>query len=75
MATILDTVRALRSKLKLGNSTRIDTLVLDPRTPAAVKLVDTVAGPLRAAARAHRVVVEPATADSGVADIFVGVVA
>ena len=75
MATILDTVRALRSKLSLGNSTRVDTLILDPRTPVATELVNTVAGPLRAAARAKRVVVEPATTDSGVPDVFVGVVA
>jgi valyl-tRNA synthetase len=75
MATILDTVRALRSQLKLGNSARAATLVLDARTPAASTLVNAIAAPLRAAARAERVVVEPATTDSGVADVFVGVIA
>jgi valyl-tRNA synthetase len=75
MATILDAVRALRSQLKLGNSTRVSTLVLDARTPAATTLLNAIAAPLRAAARADRVVFEEATTDSGVANIFVAVVA
>jgi valyl-tRNA synthetase len=75
MATILDAVRALRSQLKLGNSARATTLVLDARTPSAIALVNTIAAPLRAAARADRVVLETATTDSGVSDIFVAVIA
>jgi valyl-tRNA synthetase len=75
MSTILDAVRALRSKLQLGNNARLATLILDPRSPVAASLVTAIKDPLRVAARAEEVKVATATADSGIADILLAVVA
>ncbi len=75
MSTILDTVRVLRSRLKLSSNARVSALVLDARTPAAAALVSAIAEPLRIAAHAERVMVEPAQTETGVADVFVDVVA
>jgi valyl-tRNA synthetase len=75
MATMLDTVRALRSQLKLGSNAPVSTLVLDPRTPAAESILAAIGEPLGTASRARQVVHRPATNASGVADIFVDVIA
>jgi valyl-tRNA synthetase len=75
MATVLDAVRALRSRHNLGNGTRVARLVLDARTAQAQALTALIAEPLRVAARAEQVVLAPANDDSGVADLAVGVVA
>jgi valyl-tRNA synthetase len=66
MATVLDHVRARRSRLRLGSGTRVSSLVLHPTTGEASALARDIAGPLRTAARAGEVVYAEAAHDSGV---------
>ncbi len=75
MAALLDAVRALRSQERLPGGTRLAKLILDPRTDQARSLAKAVAEPLRCAARADDVVFGPASYDSQVSDIAVGIVA
>jgi valyl-tRNA synthetase len=74
MVTILDQVRVLRSRLRLGGGTRVSALVLRAGTADARRLVTAIAEPLRAAARAESVVDGDADHDSGVPGITVRVV-
>jgi valyl-tRNA synthetase len=74
MATVLDAVRALRSRFNLGNGTRVARLVLDARTARAQTLTALIAEPLRVAARADQVVFAPAESESGVPDLTVALV-
>lgn len=74
MVTMLDAVRALRSRERLSANARISVLVVDPQTGPARELATEIAEPLRAAARADQVVFGPAEHDSGVADIALAVV-
>jgi valyl-tRNA synthetase len=73
MTTVLDAVRALRGRHRLGNAARVERLILDPGTDAARALADTIAEPLRSAARARRVVYGSAPHPSGVADLAVDI--
>jgi valyl-tRNA synthetase len=71
LAKVLDRVRALRSGLRLGSGTRLDTLVLHPTTPVAAELAGVIAEPLRVAARADQVIFGEAAQDSGVPGLAV----
>src|SRR5690606_22023648 len=66
LVTILDQVRALRTRLRWGAEARPSALVLQASGEAAEKLVAVTAEPLRAAARAEQVVIGEAGHDSGV---------
>ncbi len=74
MVTMLDAVRALRTRERLSANARIATLVLDAPADPARTLAADVAEPLRAAARADQVVFGPAEHDSGVAGIALAVI-
>jgi valyl-tRNA synthetase len=74
LTVILDTTRALRSGLRLGNSARLSQLVVQADGLAAQALLDQIAEPLRLAARADAVVRGPAAHPSGVEGITVGIV-
>jgi valyl-tRNA synthetase len=56
MAAILDTTRALRSGLRLGNSARLRALTVRARDAEAAALLDVIGEPLRLAARADTLV-------------------
>ncbi len=73
LATILDAVRALRSRHQLGNSARISKLTLQPHTEESEALLALIAEPLRAAARAHQATLGPAQHPSGVENITVDI--
>lgn len=73
LVVVLDRVRALRAALRIGSGTRVAALVLHPGTEAATALAARVAEPLRAAARAERVIFGPAPHGSGVADLAIDV--
>lgn len=66
LVTVLDQVRALRTRLRLGADTRAATLVLQATDERARRLVAAIAEPLRAAAKVERVVTGEAAHDSGV---------
>ncbi|MFC7546744.1 valine--tRNA ligase [Plantactinospora sp. GCM10030261] len=74
LVTVLDAVRALRTRHRLGGGAPIDALVLDARTPDAEALADATAEALRAAARARSVRRAPADTASGVDDLYVAIV-
>lgn len=75
LATILDQVRVLRSRLRLGGGTRVSTLVLCPATADAERLLAAIAEPLRAAARAETIRMDGhAGHDSGVPGITVEII-
>jgi valyl-tRNA synthetase len=74
LTVILDTTRALRSGLRLGNSARLSQLVVQADGLAAQALLAQIAEPLRLAARADAVVRGPAAHPSGVEGITVGIV-
>jgi len=74
LATILDQVRVLRSRLRLGGGARLSRLVIQASTPQAKRLVAAIAEPLRTAARAEAVVEGDAHHDSGVPGITIDVV-
>jgi valyl-tRNA synthetase len=74
MVTMLDAVRALRTRERLSANARIATLVLDAPADPARTLAADVAESLRAAARADQVVFGPAEHDSGVAGIALAVI-
>ena len=61
LAVILDATRVLRSGQRLGNSARLNQLIVQAHTPAADTLLDQIAEPLRIAARARTLVRAPAT--------------
>jgi len=71
LATALDQVRVLRTRLQLGNYAPADTLIIHATTDDAHQAVKLLAEPLRAAARARRVEFGPATHESGVPGIAV----
>jgi len=73
LAVILDATRALRSELRLGNSTRLRSVTLQAHTPAAGALLDLIAEPLRLAARADAVVRGDAGHPSGVDDVTLAI--
>ncbi len=75
LAVILDATRVLRSREKLGNSTRLRALTLQAHDPAASALLDVIAEPLRVAARADAVVFGKASHPSGVDGITVAIAA
>ncbi|HEY8472816.1 MAG TPA: valine--tRNA ligase [Natronosporangium sp.] len=74
LVIILDQVRALRSRLRLGAGARLSRLVLHASTPEARRLLTAIAEPLRTAARAESVVEGEPGHDSGVPGITVDVV-
>jgi valyl-tRNA synthetase len=74
LATILDSVRALRAGLRLGSSARLTALILQPDGPAAEALLGQIAEPLRIAARADAVARGQAHHPSGVPGIGVAIV-
>jgi len=74
LVTLVDAVRVLRSKHRLGSNTRVAKVVLDARTDEAKAVVEAVAEPLRVAARADRVETTTAEHDSGVAGIHLDLV-
>jgi valyl-tRNA synthetase len=73
LAVILDATRALRSELRLGNSTRLRSVTLQAHSPAAGALLDLIAEPLRLAARADAVVRGDAGHPSGVDDVTLAI--
>jgi len=73
MAVILDSIRALRSGLRLGNSARLRSLTLQAHTAAAAALVDEIGKPLRLAARADAVLRGDAGHPSGVDGVTVAI--
>jgi valyl-tRNA synthetase len=75
MASILDQVRVLRSRLRLGATSRLAAVVLDAGTPDGHRLVGAIAEPLRATARAKAVVYGGASHDTGVPGVRVDVIA
>jgi valyl-tRNA synthetase len=74
LVTILDRVRALRGRQRLGAGTRLSTLVVRVDTAEAKRLLATIAEPLRAAAHAATVVEGDAPHDSGVSGITIDIV-
>jgi valyl-tRNA synthetase len=74
LATILDQVRALRSRLRLSAGARLSALVLHPTTPEAERLVAAIAEPLRTAAGAAAVTDGEAQHDSGVPGLSIDAV-
>ena len=75
LALILDATRALRTRHKLGGSTRLRMLTLKAHTPAASVLLELIAEPLRVAARADEVQCGEASYPSGVDGITVAIAA
>jgi len=73
LTVILDTTRALRSGLRLGNSARLRAVTLQAHTPAAAALLDEIAEPLRLAARANAVLRGDAAHPSGVDGVTVAI--
>jgi valyl-tRNA synthetase len=73
MATVLDTVRALRSARHLHSGTRIARLVLDASGDSSRALAGRVAEPLRTASRADAVTFAAAGTPSGVDGIAVAI--
>jgi len=73
LAVILDATRALRSGQRLGNSARLSKLIVQAHDAGARSLLDQIAEPLRAAARADALVLGPAEHPSGVSGITVGI--
>jgi valyl-tRNA synthetase len=73
LTVILDATRALRSQLRLGNSARLGSLILQAHTPPAAALLEEIAEPLRLAARADAVLRGEAGHPSGVAGITVAI--
>jgi valyl-tRNA synthetase len=73
LAVILDTTRALRSELRLGNSARLASVTVQAHTPRAVALLDLIAEPLRLAARADAVLRGDAANPSGVHGVTVAI--
>jgi valyl-tRNA synthetase len=73
LAAILDAIRVLRAGLRLGNSARLGTVVLQPDGAAAAATCDQIAEPLRVAARADAVARGPAHHPSGVPGIAVAI--
>ncbi|WP_025619848.1 valine--tRNA ligase [Salinispora cortesiana] len=73
LVTVLDAVRASRTRHRLGGGASIEALVLDARTPDAAVLVAEIAEPLRAASRARAVRWAPADTASGVDDLYVDI--
>jgi valyl-tRNA synthetase len=73
MATVLDTVRALRSARHLHSGTRIARLVLDASGDSSRALAERVAEPLRTASRADAVTFAAADTPSGVDGIAVAI--
>ena len=73
LTVILDATRVLRSSLRLGNSVRLRSLTLQAHTAPAAELLDTIAEPLRLAARADAVVRGAAEHPSGVDGITVAI--
>jgi valyl-tRNA synthetase len=74
MATVLDHVRARRSALHLGGGARVAALVLHATTEEAADLAGRIAEPLRAAARAEKVLQAEATGESGVPGLAVNII-
>lgn len=75
MSTVLDNVRGLRSKNKLGSSTRIAEVVLQGLTDEDKKLAESIAEPLRVAARADKVTFGDAEHEAGVEGLRVDIIA
>lgn len=75
MSTVLDNVRGLRSKNKLGSSTRIAEVVLQGLTDEGKKLAESIAEPLRVAARADKVTFGDAENEAGVEGLRVDIIA
>jgi valyl-tRNA synthetase len=73
LAVILDATRVLRSSLRMGNSARLRALTVQAHTAPAADLLDTIAEPLRLAARADAVVRGAAEHSSGVDGITVAI--
>jgi valyl-tRNA synthetase len=67
---VLDSIRAVRTQLRLGASTRVDALVLDARDDEARALVAEAADILQAAARAEAVEVAGAESPTKLAGLF-----
>jgi valyl-tRNA synthetase len=74
LATILDQVRVLRSRLRLGGGARLSAVVVQASTADAKRLLSAIAEPLRTAARADAVVEGDAHHDSGVPGVALDVV-
>jgi valyl-tRNA synthetase len=70
LAVILDATRALRSRLRLGNSTRLSTLTLGAGDAAAEALLGRIAEPLRIAARADAVRIGSVSGGGASGDAF-----
>jgi valyl-tRNA synthetase len=75
MAAVLDQVRVLRSRQRLGAGTRVAALVLHADTEQARALAAAIREPLRAAARADRVRDGEAVHDTGVPGLRVDIIA
>lgn len=73
MAAILDATRALRSSLRLGNSSRLSSLTVQAHDAGAAALLDVIGEPLRLAARADVLVRGAAGHDGGVDGVTVGI--
>jgi valyl-tRNA synthetase len=74
MATVLDQVRARRSRLRLGSGARVAAVVLYATTGEASFIARQIAEPLRVAARADKVLYAEAAHDSGVPGLAVDVI-
>jgi valyl-tRNA synthetase len=74
MATVLDQVRARRSRLRLGSGARVTAVVLHPTTGEASFIARDIAEPLRVAARAEKVLYAETAHDSGVPGLAVDVI-
>jgi valyl-tRNA synthetase len=74
MATVLDQVRARRTRLRLGGGTGVAAVVLHASTGEASFIARQIAEPLRVAARADKVLFAEAFHDSGVPGLSVDVI-
>lgn len=74
LVTVLEQVRARRSRLRLGNGARVAALVLHPTTGEASFLAREIAEPLRIAARAEKVSYAEATHASGLPGLAVDII-
>jgi valyl-tRNA synthetase len=75
MAAVLDQVRVLRSRRRLGAGTRVSALVLHAASDEARALAAAIREPLRAAARADHVRDGQAAHDTGVPGLRVDIIA